>query len=126
MVRRADAGGGSPTLYGWAKVGHATVYEHEPGNIGLDQSFRGSIRNHASPIGCCKMCEKFWTLPNNLLFGESATFHSCAPMPGTLTFQWHTFRGEGQVIGLFRQAEPRLLRENCGIVFESDCFYFSV
>jgi hypothetical protein len=34
--------------------------------------------------------------PNNLLFGESATFHSCAPMSGTLTFQWHTFRGEGQ------------------------------
>ncbi|WP_297893508.1 hypothetical protein, partial [uncultured Desulfovibrio sp.] len=34
--------------------------------------------------------------PNNLFFGESATFHSCAPMPGTLTFQWHTFRGEGQ------------------------------
>ena len=32
---------------------------------------------------------------NNLLFGESATFHSCAPMSGTLTFQWHTFRGEG-------------------------------
>ncbi|MDD3684817.1 MAG: hypothetical protein PHW09_13215, partial [Desulfovibrio desulfuricans] len=33
--------------------------------------------------------------PNNLFFGESATFHSCAPMSGTLTFQWHTFRGEG-------------------------------
>ena len=29
-------------------------------------------------------------------FAESATFHSCAPMSGTLTFQWHTFRGEGQ------------------------------
>ena len=35
--------------------------------------------------------------PNNLLFGESASFHSYAPMSGTLTFQWHTFRGEGQI-----------------------------
>ena len=33
--------------------------------------------------------------PKNLFFGESATFHSCAPMSGTLTFQWHTFRVGG-------------------------------
>ena len=35
--------------------------------------------------------------PNNLLFSESTTFYSCAPMLGTLTFQWHTFRGKGQM-----------------------------
>ena len=66
MVRRADAGGGSPTLYGWAKVGHATVYEHEPRDIGLKlgHSMPGTFQ--ASSIGCYKMCEKFWTLPMGL------------------------------------------------------------
>ena len=34
--------------------------------------------------------------PNNLLISESATFHYCAPVSGARTFQWHTFRGEGQ------------------------------
>ena len=30
--------------------------------------------------------------PNDLLFAESAPFHSCAPMPGTLTFNGPVFR----------------------------------
>ena len=34
--------------------------------------------------------------PNDLLFAELAPFHSCAPMPGTLTFQWTSFWGRGQ------------------------------
>ena len=36
--------------------------------------------------------------PNDLLFAESAPFHSCAPMPGTLTFQWTSFLGRGHCI----------------------------
>ena len=47
---------------------------------------------------------------NNLFFGESATFHSCAPMSGTLTFQWHTFRGEGHAHPSSRSSFPNPLR----------------
>ncbi|MDD3683754.1 MAG: hypothetical protein PHW09_07765, partial [Desulfovibrio desulfuricans] len=50
--------------------------------------------------------------PNNLFFGESATFHSCAPMSGTLTFQWHTFRGEGHFKDrLIARADENLAQE---------------
>ena len=45
---------------------------------------------------------------NNLFFGESATFHSCAPMSGTLTFQWHTFRGGRSMAQIYRATEKGL------------------
>ena len=47
--------------------------------------------------------------PNNLFFGESATFHFCAPMSETLTFQWHTFRGEGQIPPISRHTNDYFL-----------------
>lgn len=66
-------------------MGYATVYEHEPRDIGLKPGHSMPGRFQASSIGCYKMCEKFWTLPNFKII-QAFKISRCKGIPAAANF----------------------------------------